>query len=135
MQHVSGFAVYQQKVAGRFDQEATVPVNIGEQKRFLLPYDNTQPFTTTMALANYAEDTQALVIATVRDDQNSVIGQQIPVIVPVRGHLAFRLPDQFPQTVGRRGTIEFSVTFGNISAVGLRFAGEAFTSFRPQVFP
>lgn len=134
-QQVAGFAVFTQRVAGRVDQEAAVPVNAGDQRRFLLPYDNTTPFTTTMALANFAEDTQALIVVTVRDSQNTVIGQQIPLIIPVRGHLADTLPQRFPQTVGQRGTIEFSVQFGNVSALGLRFAGEAFTSFRTQVIP
>jgi hypothetical protein len=133
-QQVGGFAVFTQRIAGRVDQEAAVPVNAGEQRRFLLPFDNTTPFTTTMALANFAEDTQALIIATVRDEQNSVIGQQIALIIPVRGHQAFTLPERMPQTAGRRGTIEFNVSFGSVSALGLRFAGEAFTSFRTQVF-
>lgn len=133
-QQVSGFAVFLQRVQGRVDQEAAVPVNAGEQRRFLLPFDNTAPFTTTMALANFSEDTQALLVATVRDESNNVIGQQSAVVLPVRGHLAFTLPDRFPQSVGRRGTVEFSTQFGTVSAIGLRFAGEAFTSFSPQVF-
>lgn len=132
-QQVGGFAVFLQRVAGRVDQEAAVPVNAGAQQRFLLPYDNSQPFTTTMALANFAEDTQALIVATVRDEQNLAIGPQVALLIPVRGHLAFPLPERFPQSVGRRGTVEFQVQFGSVSALGLRFAGEPFTSFKPQV--
>lgn len=133
-QQVSGFAVFLQRVSGRVDQEAAVPVNAGEQRRFLVPFDNTTPFTTTMAIANASEDSDALIVAAVRDEANNTLVQQIGFIIPRRGHLAFTLPERFPQSAGRRGTIEILSQFGYVSAVGLRFAGQAFTSFSPQVF-
>lgn len=129
-QQVSGFAVFLQRLAGRFDQEAAAPVNAGPQMRFLLPFDNTQPFTTTMALASF--DGRSTLAATVRDEQHRILEDQV-IALPERGHLAFETPRRFPQSAGRRGTIEFHVQYGSISALGLRFAGEAFTSFKPQV--
>lgn len=132
-QHVSGFAVFLQRVAGRADQEAAVPVNAGPQQRFLLPFDNSQSFTTTLALANFSGDSLARITAIVRDEQNATIDPPVQFEIPVRGHQSFSLPERFPQTAGRRGNIEFQVAAGNVSALGLRFAGESFTSFRPQV--
>jgi hypothetical protein len=130
---VSGFAVFLQRIAGRADQEAAVPVSAGPQIRFLLPYDNTQSFTTSVALASFSPESQAVVAATVRDEQNVIVGEQTVITLPARGHLAFPLPQQFPQSAGRRGTIEFHVPTGSVSVLGLRFAGESFTSFMPQV--
>ncbi|NWF84835.1 MAG: hypothetical protein HXY18_13515 [Bryobacteraceae bacterium] len=130
---VSGFAVFLQRIAGRADQEAAVPVSAGPQIRFLLPYDNTQSFTTSMALASFSPESQAVVAATVRDDRNTIVGEQTVITLPAHGHLAFPLPQQFPQSAGRRGTIEFHVPTGSVSVLGLRFAGESFTSFTPQV--
>lgn len=132
-QQVSGFAVFLQRAPGRADQEAAVPVNAGPQQRFLLPFDNTQPFTTTMALANFSGGSPASIAVTIRDEENAELEPAAGIEFPALGHLAFALPERFPQTAGRRGTIEFQVRAGSVSAVGLRFAGEPFTSFKPQV--
>jgi hypothetical protein len=130
-QRVSGFAVFRQTAPGRAAQEAAVAVNAGAQVRFLLPFDNREA-VTTVALANISGSEAAVIDVAVRDEQQRVVGTASLSLV-ARGHDAFAL-SRFAGVAGARGTVEFRVRSGQISAVGLRFAGEAFTSFRPQVF-
>lgn len=129
-QKVSGFAVFTQHVEGRPDQEAAVPIVQGAQQRFILPFDN-QGYTTTMALANFSETEAGALRAVVRDSNNNVLSDT-NLVVPALGHMAFVLADQFAVTANRRGTVEFVTQTGQVAALGLRFAGSAFTSFKPQ---
>jgi hypothetical protein len=130
---VSGFAVFQQRVPGRSDQEAAVPVNAGAQQHFLLPFDNTDKFATTMALANFSATDNATINVVFRDSQNAIISSE-QITLPARGHDAFSLFERFPALKGVRGVAEFTAVSGQISPLGLRFSDIAFTSFRTQVF-
>lgn len=126
---VSGMAVYRQRVSGRPDQEATVPVNIGSPARQLIPFDNTGQFTTSIAVANQSATAPGNFILTAVNQAGQRIAQApIPTLPPL-GHRAFRLKDLSPLLDGQRGTIELSVADGEISALGLRFLNSgAFTS-------
>lgn len=128
MQRVSGFAVFRQSTEGRPDQEAAVPINAGTPAHFLLPFDNTE-FVTTTALANISTTDSATIDITFRDEQARVLRTET-LILPPRGHDAFALT-RYPQVRGVRGAAEFRIRSGQVSALGLRFSGEAFTSFRP----
>jgi PPE-repeat protein len=129
---VSGFAIFRQRVPGRFDQEAAVPVNAGSPSRFLLPFDNAG-LTTTMAIANASDTAASTVNVVIRGSQQEILfGGNLTL--PTRGQDAFSITDRFPVTAGRRGIIEFTVLSGEISAIGLRFANEAFTSYKTQIY-
>jgi hypothetical protein len=130
---VSGFAIFQQRVPGRSDQEAAVPVNAGAQQRFLLPFDNTDKFATTMALANFSSTDAGVINVVFRDSQNATI-TSAQITLPARGHDSFSLFERFPALKGLRGVAEFTALGGQITPLGLRFSDIAFTSFRTQVF-
>jgi hypothetical protein len=130
-QRVSGFAVLRQSAPGRVDQEAAVPVNGGTPPRFLLPFDDREA-VTTVALANISGTEAAVIDVIVRVEQQGVVGTA-RVNLGALGHDAFAL-SRFDGVAGARGTVEFRVRSGQVSAVGLRFAGEGFTSFRPLAF-
>jgi hypothetical protein len=123
-----GFAVFRQRVQGRPDFEAVVPIGSILDQRMLLIFDNTRGFTTGMAIAN--PDTVAITVnVTIRDDDGNVLGQDQMNLGELE-HTAFTLPSKWPVTAGKQGSIEFSTTSDGVSVLGLRFnSAGAFTSF------
>ncbi len=130
-QKVSGFAIFQQRVPGRADQEAAVPINAGTPLTFFLPFDNTADFVTTLALANISPTANGAINVVYTSDSGSVLATTT-LTLPSNGHTAFALTD-VPAIRGQRGVGRFTITSGDFSALGLRFTGDALTSFRPQV--
>ena len=129
---VTGFAVYRQRVAGRPDQEATVPVNVATPFKVLLPFDNTGPFTMAVAIANISSASVGQFNVTATDENGQKIYQGFALDpVPARGHVAFNLKEVLPNLAGKRGAILFSSTSGEMSLLGLRFLDSgAFTSIK-----
>jgi hypothetical protein len=126
---VSGICVFRQRVFGRPDFEAVVPIVSEFDSRAVLLYDNTNAFTTAAAFAN-PNFTTAEVTFTVRAEDGTVLERRLLSLVPY-SHTAGSIASNFPTTAGRRGSIEFvtSGTFG-IGVIGLRFnPSGAFTSF------
>jgi hypothetical protein len=129
---ITGQAVFQRIVPGQPDQEAAVPLNFGTPQRLLLPFDNRRPFTTSMAIANPADSSEAQVNFVIKDSAGNRVTQGT-LTIPALGHRAFRLIDLFPAADGITGTLEISSYTGQISVIGLRFTDSgAFTSFKPQ---
>ncbi len=126
---VSGFAIFRQRI-GSSDQEAAVPINAGGQQQLLLPYDNQQGFTTSLALVNLSATDAAPVTITFRSANGQVRTENLAPIPP-QGHWAFNLPSMFGYLQGDRGVAEFSTSAGQLSMLGLRFnSSQSFTSFR-----
>jgi len=48
--------------------------------------------------------------------------------LPANGHSAFVLGGTYPTTAGKRGTVEFNSASAQISVLGIRANGNAFTS-------
>ncbi|MBL8174499.1 MAG: hypothetical protein JNK48_07515 [Bryobacterales bacterium] len=134
-QQVSGLGVFRQRVAGRPDQEAGVSVT-SATSRFVLPFDNTQGFVSSMALVNTNASLSRAASATPREEAgNTLLGDSVNL--PARGHTAFEMAQRFPSMSGRRGSVDFVSAGADFSALGLRFnPGGAFTSLpfleRPQ---
>lgn len=126
-QQVSGLGVFRQRVAGRPDQEAGVSVTT-PTSRFVLPFDNTQGFVSSMALVNTNSTLSRAVSATPREEAgNTLAGDSVNL--PARGHTAFEMAQRFPAMAARRGSAEFVSAGTDFSALGLRFnPGGAFTS-------
>ena len=106
-----------------------MPLETRSAETYVLWYDNTPGFVTSMALVN-ASDRQADIQTTIRDESGAVLGANT-VALPARGHAAFELarPDRFPATANRRGTVEFRAPEGGqISMLGLRFNADSFTT-------
>jgi hypothetical protein len=129
MDAVSGFCVFRQRVPGRPDFEAVVPIVSEFDTRAVLIYDNTNSFVTAAAFAN-PNLSSANITFTVRSEDGTVLERRTMTLTPY-SHTAGTISGTFPSTVGRRGSIELvtSGTFG-IGVVGLRFnPSGAFTSF------
>jgi hypothetical protein len=129
---IGGYAVFRQRVAGRPDQEAAVPLS-SRMGRFALPFDNIG-FVTAMALVN-ANPTQTASSTALFRGQDGASISQVPVNLSSRSHTAFALPDLIPGINNRRGVVEFSFTNPDMTALGLRFnSGGAFTSMPVMSF-
>jgi hypothetical protein len=124
---VGGYAVFRQRIEGRPDQEATVPL-ASATGRFALPFDNTPGFVTAMALVNTSASQAASSTAMFRAEDGASISQA-PVNLSSRSHTSFALPDLIPGIAGRQGVAEFLFANPDLTALGLRFtASGAFTS-------
>lgn len=125
---VGGQCVFRQRVSGRPDFEAVVPFVNELDKRFVLLYDNSNNFTTSMAIANPSYDT-IQVTATIRDEDGNTLDLGQITLGPFV-HQAFATSARWPTTARRRGIIEFRSTGWGASVLGLRFnPGGSFTSF------
>lgn len=124
---ISGLAVFRQTVTGRPDQEAAV-LATSPVSRFLLPYDNTQGFVSSMALVNTNATQSRGTTITPRDEAGVALPGNT-INLPPLGHNAFVMSERIPSIAGRRGVADFSSSGSDFSALGLRFnPGGSFTS-------
>lgn len=121
---VVAYAIFTQRIPGRTDQDGTAPAS-GSATRFLVPFDNTGGFVTSVGIANLITSSQTISVNI--EIENGAISQTSIPDLPAQGHTAFALPQQFPATGGHRGLIEFYVaggrtgTTGPFSTLALRF--------------
>lgn len=134
--HVGAFAIFEQQVPGRANAKGTAELDTHNQTTLVVPFDNTGPNTTSMALVNGANLQATTLSVTVRDE-NGVVITPAQSVAPLaaNGHVTFSIATQYPQTVGRRGVLEFQSTSGtNINALALSFNSQNFTSV-PVMYP
>lgn len=125
---VGAVVIFRQRVASRPDFEAVVPVSFSIDYEFVLPFDNTNGYVTAVAWVNPSEFGETVFDAEVFDEAGSMLGTSRIRLGPGERQ-AFALPDRFPITAGRRGTIAPKLDLDFLSALGLRFApGGSFTS-------
>ena len=107
-------------------QEATVPFETRSTGDYVLAFDNTLPLATGVAIANLSN--QATSVGMIlRDDAGTTL-QTTTIPMPANGHYAFVLGGVYPLAAGKRGTVEFDAVGAQISVLGIRANGNAFTS-------
>ena len=119
----NAFALFRYDPSG---QEATVPFDTRNTGAYVLAFDNTAPLATGVAIANLSNQA-ANVGMILRDDAGTPL-QTTTIPVPANGHYAFVLGGVYPLAAGRRGTVEFDSAGAQISVLGIRANGNAFTS-------
>jgi hypothetical protein len=126
---VTGYGVFRQTVTGRANQEALVGFKSATGTATSLIFDETSNLVASVAMVN-SSNVAATVAISVWDNEGNLIGtaQQL---VPAGNQVTSQL-DQLAGLsgmVGKQGSALFTVPSGNISVLGLRFAGGgAFTS-------
>jgi hypothetical protein len=129
---ISGFAVF--RAAGAPELEAAVPLTDRQTRQVVMLYDNHSGFVSGVALAN-PRSTTLTVTAKIRDEAGDLLTTQT-ISLPPRGHMAFQVPQRFPSTANRRGSILLITNDGAVSTLGLRFnPSGAFTSFQSLTAP
>lgn len=124
---VIGYGVFRQTVPGQPDQEAVVPLSAVSASTSTLIWDDTN-YVTAVAIVNTSA-TSEVVNMVIRDGSGQTIGAaSLPIPAKGKASMALRNMPGLAAMVGKRGTVEFSVTGGTLAVLGLRFNGAAFTS-------
>ena len=92
-----------------------------------LPFDNTNGYSTGVAIANTNGLTAQAVSLTFQTDSGAI--SQGSLLIPPNAHMSFALSDKFPALAGLRGSVQFTIPTPDLSIVGLRFSPtNSFTS-------
>lgn len=126
---IGGWIVLRQRIPGRPDFEALIPLSPVSDKVFTLGFDNRNGYSTGVAFANPTASNQpATAQLTFVDDNNRVLATD-SITLPPSGHTAFTVPDRYPATAGKYGLLRVVTEASRFSGMGLRFnPGGAFTS-------
>lgn len=127
---LGGYSVFRQRVAGRADFEALVPLSSYEDHRFFLPVDEIQGFVTAMAMCNPASNLSTTVLLQMLNLNGVEIARKTITLAPGE-HRAFAIIDEFPEMQNRLGTLYVRGSSNRLSAIGLRFntaGGNSFSS-------
>jgi hypothetical protein len=124
---VTGHGIFRQSASGRGDQEAVVPLSGTSSTTCTLIWDDTN-FTTAVAIVNPSSLTTAVTIV-VRDESGATLGTSaLSLAAKSKTAVALRDLPGLGAIAGKRGSADFTVAFGNVAVLGLRFGGAAFTS-------
>jgi hypothetical protein len=129
---VAASVLFQSRVPGRPDFEAGVPAVLPGEK-FVVSFDNTAGHTTSFALQNLEASSNLINVAIY--DENGV-KLSVPGFIgfldlPANDRLIFGMPERWPVTAGRKGTVVFD-NLRVFAVMGLLFnAGGAFTALTP----
>jgi hypothetical protein len=122
---VTGYGVFRASNPGSTAQEAVVPLSGTTATTSTLIFDDTK-YTTGVALVNLGSSATT-VTAVVRDNQGNTIGTaNIPLAAGAKTAVVLR--NLVAAVAGTLGSVDFTVSSGNLAALGLRFNGSAFTS-------
>ena len=94
---VAAYAIFTQRVPGRQDQDGTSAA-AASGSRILVPFDNTNGFVTSMAIANTTGSSENISVG-IRTAAGTV-SQASSIMLPAQGHTAFAFPQQLPATAG-----------------------------------
>lgn len=123
------YAIFRQQLPWRpYDFEAVVPGSSSLEQDYVLAFDNTQGYTTSVAVCNTNKYFSNTIAVTIYDESGTELSRHT-LNLPKLGHAAFATDVQWPSTINKRGTIRFqgervTVPFPAIrssSALGLRF--------------
>lgn len=125
---LSGYAVFRQRVAGRPDFEAVVPLSDYDDWAFYMPFTNRDNLDTGMALVNPSASETATVGLIFLDEAGQLILETSLTLKPGE-QTSFSLPAKYPGLADKRGTIYGESSIEYLSVLGLRFIRNgAFTS-------
>ncbi len=118
---VNGYGIFRQRISGRsFDFEAVVPFSSNYDDDYVLPFDNTQGYTTSMAICNPSDYSSQTVTVAFHDEQGNRFHLDQFTLNPLEQR-AYAMPVNWPQTAGKKGVAVFQVGTWGAPVLGLRF--------------
>jgi hypothetical protein len=127
---LGGHATFRQRIAGRADYEALIPMSSFEDYAFLLPVNDSAGFITAIAMCNPSANVPANILVQLLDVDGNEVARREVVLGPQQ-HLATAVREWFPQIVGQYATLYVESDTDRLSAIGLRFntaGGNSFSS-------
>lgn len=125
---LGGYAVFRQRVQGRPDFEALVPLSSYDDSIFYMPFDNQDGATTAMAILNPATNIATNLEILLVDTGGKTLGSY-SMSLAAAAQDSFVLADRFPAARGRLGTVIIEGSTNRLSALGFRFnSGGAFST-------
>lgn len=120
--NTEAFGIFKLRVPGRQDQEGTATA-LPAASTMVVPFDNAEQNTTSMALVNPGSTVQNLKATFLTVNGAASFGS---LAIPAGGHKAFALTDQFSQLTGARGVAVFTSSDGSpFTALAFRFNSTA----------
>jgi hypothetical protein len=132
---INGFSVFEfQPSTDSTRQEAVVPLETRSANTYLLAFDNTNGYSTGIAVSNTSSQT-ANVQVTVRNGAGATIKSR-SLQLAAGGHSSFDLVTNYPETADLIGTLQFTTSSaGQIGVLGIRVNSQnSFTSV-PALVP
>ena len=126
---IGGYAAFRLAADG-ITNEGLVPLSSTNDTLFMMPFDNTEGYTTALALANPVADRLNHVQLQALDRDGAPIGNYALDLF-ANGHAAYVLTDRMPALAGQAGTLVVQSNLSKLSAVGVRMnvtGGMTFTS-------
>jgi hypothetical protein len=112
------------------DQEAVVPFSSANATTTTLVFDETD-FVTAVGILN-PSSSDATITMTARGPDGAVLGTStLPLAAKNKTAIALQVRPELTAIIGQRGSVDFTVTTGAVSVLGLRFKNPAFTSIPP----
>lgn len=122
---VTGYGVFRQSIPGVNAQEAVVPFSGSTATTSTLLFDDTK-YVTAFAVVNLGA-AATTITATARDNQGNTLGAAfLPLAANAKTSMV--LNALIPSIKGAIGSVDFTVSSGNLAVLGLRFDNLAFTS-------
>jgi hypothetical protein len=117
---IGGMLTFRQRVSGRPDFESSVVLTRDDETRVYIPFDNTQSYSTTLAITNpSATDNTDLRLRFWDPSGSEIITRDIRLSAGTT--IAFSLPERYPELIGRSGQLRIESTGGRLSTIALRF--------------
>jgi hypothetical protein len=121
---ITGFGIFSYP---SLNWQALVPIDTVRDSSYVVAFDNTGSLATGVAIAS--TDPNPIDVSVVVSDDNGAVLQTVSIPLSAGAHASFLLNQQFPSTVGRRGTVRFTAaTFGSIHVLAIRANGPALTT-------
>jgi hypothetical protein len=125
---IAGNAIFRQRIAGRPDFEAVVPISPINETKLVLPFDNRDNYSTGIAVLN-PDPTNPATVQIAAYSTDGMLVRQDFFILPPGNKTVFSMPDRYAESRGRNGRLNISTSGASLSVLGLRFnPGGAFTS-------
>jgi hypothetical protein len=122
---VTGYGVFRQSISGVNAQEAVVPLSINTATTSTMLFDDTK-YVTAFAVVNLSSAANTIAVVA-RDTQGNTLGTaSIPLAANAKTSMV--LNSIIPAIKGAIGSVDFTVSSGNLAVLGLRFNDLAFTS-------
>jgi hypothetical protein len=130
---VTGYGIFRQSIQGRADQEAVVPLSEDSRQSANMVWDDTA-FTTAIAAVNPKDQAVVVTLTAYAADGTQLGSSALTLGARARDAFVLRNLPGLAGVTAKRGLVRISVPSGAVSALGLRFGQEAFTSI-PVDYP